>query len=77
MKILRNILLIGVLGLNLSFVPDKNEELYSLTINVNELQNSKGLVQFIIGVDGKIEELKVDIPNPDFHFTELEFKKLE
>ncbi len=46
-----------------------------------KLQNSptlpKGLVQFIIGADGKIEELKVDIPNPDFHFTELEFKKLK
>jgi len=44
-----------------------------------KLRNSptlpKGLVQFIIGTDGKVEELKVDIPNPDFHFTELEFKK--
>jgi hypothetical protein len=28
-----------------------------------------------IGPDGKIEEMKIDIPNPDFYFTELEFKK--
>ena len=44
-----------------------------------KLRNSptlpKGLVNFIIGSDGKVKELKVDIPNPDFHFTELEFKK--
>jgi len=46
-----------------------------------KLQNSptlpKGLVQFIIGADGKVEELKIDIPNPDFFFDELEFKKLK
>ncbi len=46
-----------------------------------KLRNSptlpKGLVQFILGQDGKVSELKVDIPNPDFHFTELEFKKLK
>ncbi len=46
-----------------------------------QLRNSptlpKGLVQFILGPDGKVSELKVDIPNPDFHFTELEFKKIK
>lgn len=35
----------------------------------------KGTVQFIIGVDGEVEEMRIDIPNPDFYFTELEFKK--
>jgi CubicO group peptidase (beta-lactamase class C family) len=35
----------------------------------------EGTVQFIIGTDGKVEEMKIDIPNPDFYFTELEFKK--
>lgn len=35
----------------------------------------EGTVQFIIGPDGKIEEMKIDIPNPDFDFTELEFKR--
>jgi CubicO group peptidase (beta-lactamase class C family) len=34
-----------------------------------------GTVQFIIGTDGNIEEMKIDIPNPDFDFTELEFKR--
>jgi len=44
-----------------------------------KLRNSptlpSGWVEFIIGSDGKINELKIDIPNPDFHFTELEFKR--
>ena len=45
-----------------------------------KLRNSptlpEGTVNFIIGTDGKVEEFKVDIPNPDFDFTELEFKKV-
>lgn len=35
----------------------------------------KGKVNFIIGVDGKVEEMRVRIPNPDFWFYELEFKR--
>ena len=34
-----------------------------------------GTVQFIIDQEGRVEEMKIDIPNPDFYFTELEFKK--
>jgi len=36
-----------------------------------------GMVQFIIGTDGKVEEMRIDVPNPDFDFTELEFMKLD
>ena len=36
-----------------------------------------GTVQFVLGTDGKVEEMKIDVPNPDFDFTELEFKKLD
>ncbi|KPK84450.1 MAG: hypothetical protein AMS27_09895 [Bacteroides sp. SM23_62_1] len=35
----------------------------------------QGTVQFIINPDGEVEEMKIDIPNPDFDFTELEFRK--
>jgi CubicO group peptidase (beta-lactamase class C family) len=35
----------------------------------------EGTVQFIISPDGKTEEMKIDIPNPDFDFTELDFKR--
>ncbi|MBE0640003.1 MAG: serine hydrolase [Bacteroidales bacterium] len=36
-----------------------------------------GFCTFILGHDGKVAELKIDVPNPDFDFTELEFKKIE
>jgi len=36
-----------------------------------------GTVQFLRDMDGKVVEMKVDIPNHDFFFTELEFKKKE
>jgi CubicO group peptidase (beta-lactamase class C family) len=34
-----------------------------------------GTVRFIIDQEGEVEEMKIDIPNPDFYFTELEFRK--
>lgn len=37
----------------------------------------KGTVRFIINEQEKVEEMKIDIPNPDFDFTELKFKRLE
>ncbi len=36
----------------------------------------KGKVNFIINQDGDVDEFKIDVPNPDFDFTELKFKKL-
>jgi hypothetical protein len=41
--------------------------------NYPSLPNGK--VQFLMNANGKINEFKVDVPNPDFDFTELEFKK--
>jgi CubicO group peptidase (beta-lactamase class C family) len=38
--------------------------------------SEKGFVNFIIDEKGKCVEMKVDIPNPDFDFTELTFKRL-
>ncbi|MBU0489876.1 MAG: serine hydrolase [Bacteroidetes bacterium] len=35
----------------------------------------KGTATFTIGADGTVDELKVDVPNPDFDFTELKFFK--
>ncbi len=34
-----------------------------------------GKVNFVIDAKGKVEEMRIDIPNPDFDFTELKFKK--
>ncbi len=37
----------------------------------------KGKVQFKLNADGEIDELVIDVPNPDFDFTELDFKKIK
>jgi CubicO group peptidase (beta-lactamase class C family) len=37
----------------------------------------EGKVTFILNALGKVEEMRVDVPNPDFDFTELTFKKFE
>lgn len=35
----------------------------------------KGFVTFTLNAQGKVDEMKIDVPNPDFDFTELEFKR--
>ncbi len=35
----------------------------------------KGFVTFTLNAKGQIDEMKIDCPNPDFDFTELDFKK--
>ena len=37
----------------------------------------EGKVNFVINASGKVEEMRVNIPNPDFDFTELKFKKVQ
>lgn len=37
----------------------------------------KGKVTFVINALGKVEEMRIDVPNPDFDFTELKFRKFE
>jgi len=36
----------------------------------------KGKVNFILNQNGEVDEFKIDVPNPDFDFTELIFRKL-
>lgn len=36
----------------------------------------KGLIQFISDMHGQVTEMKIEVENPDFDFSELEFKKL-
>lgn len=35
----------------------------------------RGFITFILNAQGKIDEMKIDVPNPDFDFKELEFKR--
>jgi CubicO group peptidase (beta-lactamase class C family) len=37
----------------------------------------EGTVNFILDVSGKVSEMKIDVPNEDFWFTELEMKRLK
>lgn len=37
----------------------------------------KGFVRFTLGAQGQPDEMKIDVPNPDFDFKELEFKRRE
>jgi CubicO group peptidase (beta-lactamase class C family) len=37
----------------------------------------KGTVQFLLDATGKVVEMKMDVPNDDFWFTELELKRRE
>jgi hypothetical protein len=36
----------------------------------------KGSVTFTLYAQGKVDEMKIDVPNPDFDFKELEFKRV-
>ena len=38
---------------------------------------SRGFVSFVLHNNGKVSEMKLDVPNPDFDFKELELKKQE
>jgi CubicO group peptidase (beta-lactamase class C family) len=37
----------------------------------------KGFVTFILNARGQVDEMKLDVPNPDFDFKELEFKRTQ
>ena len=41
----------------------------------NILNLPEGTVNFMLSPDGKVTEMVIDIPNPDFDFTELKFYK--
>jgi CubicO group peptidase (beta-lactamase class C family) len=36
----------------------------------------RGFVSFGLNAQGKLDEMKIDVPNPDFDFKELEFKRV-
>ena len=50
----------------------------TFTIEMTEVPSlKKGKCSFVIDSQGEVEEMRIDIPNPDFDFTELEFKKIK
>lgn len=71
--------------LNLQFVPAPDFfsvlEHWQYDAFVVEFKNfpslPKGKVNFILNQNGEVDEFKIDVPNPDFDFTELTFKKIQ
>lgn len=48
----------------------------TFTVEFTEVPSlPEGTVNFVFDADGEVEQMRVDIPNPDFDFTELEFRK--
>jgi hypothetical protein len=37
----------------------------------------RGFVTFTLDARGRVDEMKIDVPNPDFDFKELEFKRAQ
>ena len=51
------------------------DDTFLLTWRKNFPWFGKGTCRFLVGKSGKVEEMKIDVPNEDFWFTELEFKR--
>lgn len=49
----------------------------TFNIKFNDPFLPEGLVTFQISNKGKIESSKIDLPNPDFHFYNFTFNKID
>jgi hypothetical protein len=73
----------GKLKLQMTPAPDFYSELLHSQYNTFNIRFEKfpslpvGTVNFILNEKGDVVEFKIDVPNPDFDFTELEFKKIK
>ena len=45
--------------------------------NLRDHTLPSGKVIFVLDKNGKVSEMKIDIPNPDFDFIELELKWID
>ena len=52
-----------------------NLETFTFRFNTNLSSLPEGKLWFTLDKNGKIAGLKIDVPNPDFFFTEFDFKK--
>ncbi len=61
-----------------SFVGDLTHWQYdTFQIELRDPVLPTGLVTFVLNEDGVAEEMRINIPNPDFDFTELELHRVE
>ena len=52
-----------------------NLETFTFRFNTSFSSLPEGKLWFILDKNGKISGLKIDVPNPDFFFTEFDFIK--
>ena len=73
----------GTLNLKFEPAPDFNSDLKhweydTFTIYFEQYPSlPEGTAHFLINAESKVTELQVDVPNPDFDFTELKFLKVK
>ena len=61
-----------------SFIGDLTHWQYeTFTIDLRDHTLPSGKVIFVLDRNGKVSEMKIDIPNPDFDFIELELKWID
>ena len=61
-----------------SFIGDLTHCQYdTFTIDLRDHNLPAGKVSFILDASGKASQMKIDIPNPDFDFSELELLKVD
>ncbi|MBI3194771.1 MAG: DUF3471 domain-containing protein [Ignavibacteriae bacterium] len=54
-----------------------NFDTFRATVRPMNYPFGKGFAQFLLDAKGIVTELKIDIPNFDFDFKELELKRVE
>lgn len=58
--------------------PLKHWHYNTFTVQFPEVPSlPRGKAAFLLGMDKKVEKLLIDVPNPDFDFTELDLYKIE
>jgi Domain of unknown function (DUF3471) len=74
----------GAGGLTVRFVPTAtfvgdltHWEYNTFQIELRDRTLPMGLVTFVIDASGTASEIKVDIPNPDFDFSELQLRRVK
>jgi len=52
-----------------------NHHIFTFRFDKNLVSLPQGKLWFDLDKNGKVEKLHIDVPNPDFYFTEFEFVK--
>ncbi|MBW6492750.1 MAG: serine hydrolase [Lentimicrobium sp.] len=77
-ELIKNQLFIQFVQTPIFYSPLKHWHYNTFSIKFPDVPSlPSGKVAFIVGMDNKVEKLLIDVPNPDFDFTELDLIKIE